>query len=171
MGRLTPERDARAGAPAIVDCTPVAAEHLGPVHRRGSRSGGRCLTSRDPARTPPERLPRTPSVFAFHAPRIRVIILNSLLPVRRSGCPLVCEPDPTEPGAVAVSTGRGRPRPEAPATYQGWHPLDERAFPALERAQELAMPSRPHDAHPSAPLEYARPIRRRARARFPGFGS
>ena len=86
--------------------------------------------------------------------------------VRSGSRPLVgfASLDPTEPGAVAVLDRAyllGLRGLKLPATYQGWHPLDERAFPVFERAQELAMPVTFHlgtTPHPSAPLEYARPI-------------
>jgi predicted TIM-barrel fold metal-dependent hydrolase len=108
-------------------------------------------------------------VFAFWAPRIGVAVPNDYVaayvstePERLIGYASV---DPTEEGAVAelerAAAELGLSGLKLGPTYQGYHPLDERAFSVYERAQELGLPVTLHmgtTPHPLAPLEYARPI-------------
>lgn len=157
----------------IVDChTHVwLPEHLGPPFVDEVRGpGGRPpdLTADPVAHRAGTAEADAVCVFAFEAPRVGVSVPNELVaeyvrtdPERLIGYASL---DPTEPGAVAVLDRAyllGLRGLKLPATYQGWHPLDERAFPVYERAQELGMPVTFHlgtTPHPSAPLEYARPI-------------
>jgi hypothetical protein len=108
-------------------------------------------------------------VFGFHAPRIGVVVPNDYIasyvhadPEHRVGYLSV---DPMEEGALAeversvVELGlRGL---KLAPTYQGFHPLDDHALRVYERAEQLGLPVTLHmgtTPHPSAPLEFARPI-------------
>jgi predicted TIM-barrel fold metal-dependent hydrolase len=108
-------------------------------------------------------------VFAFWAPRIGVAVPNDYVAayVRSEPGRLVgyASVDPTEEGALAelerAASELGLRGLKLGPTYQGYHPLDERAFAVYERAEQLGLPVTMHmgtTPHPLAPLEYARPI-------------
>lgn len=157
----------------VVDCHTHLwlQEHLGPPFVDEVRGpGGRRpdLTADPAAHAHGTAAADAVCVFAFHAPRIGVVVPNEVVAAYVATAPArlvgYASLDPTEPGAVAElerARALGLRGLKLPATYQGWHPLDERAFPVYERAQELGIPVTFHlgtTPHPSAPLEYARPL-------------
>jgi hypothetical protein len=158
----------------IVDCHTHlwAIEHLGrPFVEEVRGPGGRVpdLTSDPEAHRRGTAAADRTCVFAFWAPRIGVAVPNDYVaayvrtdPERLIGYLSV---DPTEEGALAevdraVAELGLRGLKLAP-TYQGYHPLDERAFAVYGRAEELGLPVTFHmgtTPHALAELEYARPI-------------
>jgi predicted TIM-barrel fold metal-dependent hydrolase len=108
-------------------------------------------------------------VFAFCAPRIGVVVPNDYVaayvrtdPERLIGYASV---DPTDGGALRELDRSvhelGLRGLKLVPTYQGYHPLDERAFPVYRRAEQLGVPVTFHmgtTPHSLAELEYARPI-------------
>jgi predicted TIM-barrel fold metal-dependent hydrolase len=157
----------------IVDCHTHlwAAEHLGaPFVEEVRGPAGRApdLTSDPEAHRRGTRAADRVCVFAFWAPRIGVTVPNDYVadyvrtdPVRLIGYASV---DPTAPEALAEldrAVGLGLRGLKLAPTYQGYHPLDERAFPVYARAEELGLPVTFHmgtTPHPLAQLEYARPL-------------
>jgi predicted TIM-barrel fold metal-dependent hydrolase len=158
----------------IVDCHTHlwAPEHLGPPWREEVKgAGGRPvdLTADPEAHARGTAAADVAFAFAFHVPRGRVEVPNDYVagyaranPDRIVGYLSV---DPTEEGALqemdrAVHVLGLRGLKLGP-TYQGYHPLDERALAVYERAAELRLPTTFHmgtTPHPWAELEYARPI-------------
>jgi predicted TIM-barrel fold metal-dependent hydrolase len=158
----------------IVDChTHVwAPGHVGPpfVDEVRGPGGSRPDLTSDPGahRRGTEAADRV-CVFAFFAPRIGVVVPNDYVaeyvrtdPERLIGYASV---DPTAEDAVAELDRSvhklGLRGLKLVPTYQGYHPLDERAFAVYRRAEELGLPVTFHmgtTPHPLAELEYARPI-------------
>jgi uncharacterized protein len=161
-------------AVVIVDCHTHlwAPEHLGPPWTEEVRGpGGKAvdLTADPEAHARGTDAADVAFAFAFRVPRGRVEVPNDYVadyaranPGRIVGYLSV---DPTEDGALeeldrAVHRLGLRGLKLGP-TYQGYHPLDDRALAVCERAEQLGLPTTFHmgtTPHPWAELEYARPI-------------
>ena len=170
----------------IVDCHTHlwAPDHLGPPfvdEVRGPGGSRPDLTSDPEAHRAGTAAADRVCVFAFWAPRIGVRVPNDYVaayvatdPQRLIGYASL---DPTDGGAVAelerAVQELGLRGLKLVPTYQGYHPLDERALPVYRRAEELGVPVTFHfgtTPHPLAELEYARPIHVDELARsFPGL--